>query len=338
MSEVRYLFLADDQAEDHCFWQGQLHVWQDEAFKELHPYPQLSQETRQALLDKAGGLAADGATVCLITDARFEFEDDNVKRFGGDRLAKQFLKDRSEECRAVIYSEEPAVEGEAHPRVWAVTRTRTPDQIRAFLVNGVRPQVVECLEFLRRMACFRPALEFAIEHRSVGILNDTLAGLAKGFGETVPIPFSQASQVLFDNAVAAFVRPRLGAEREAEEEWKRLCRIVHPYDALATAASDEFVRPYDQGGAFFALWQMSVCGRDPALLSAEVTPDELSFRPREREWIRRKRVEMVQRLLVLFGSQATQEEWTVLLEASRNELADIEEIVAAIDETLNEPL
>lgn len=327
MNKKRYLFIADDNKIQD------VSVWRSEDFEAPILFENLNYQTRSELLRKADELALK-SLVYLITDADFAFEHKFDRRYGGGRLAREFLSNRSADCRAVIYSDEPlaAIGYENDPRVWAAKKNHAPEEILRFLIYGVRPQIPECLDFLRRVAAFRQGLDLAID-RPLEAMDRIVEALAGGFGESVPEPYTRRTFAFFDASVAMYMRNRcLSSKSEFADEWKLFREILHPYCALEIAASDSFSAGAGHGGNFFLLWHLSKSHRKIDLMLSDLESDETDFPPREIEWIRRQRRKLKARLLHQFPSGTSQAELLSFVKAARSDLIVIENLLAEVDE------
>src|SRR5438270_11032673 len=96
-----YLFIADDNEISNL--EGFRVTALEAGFVEVKDFAHLNFARRRELLAEAESLSQEGNNVFLVTDAHFGFEA--VPKLGGDKLAREFLKGRNRECRAVIQSE-----------------------------------------------------------------------------------------------------------------------------------------------------------------------------------------------------------------------------------------
>ena len=291
------------------------------AFNDLN-----SAEKRSHLLEQAASLARMGNSVYLITDADFAFESE--REFGGDRLARQFMEIEGAR-RAIIRSEEPRqdLKFDKDARVWAVKRSIALEQLFDFFTSGIRPRTSECLEFFRRIAAFRHALDLGIES-SNETLDKVLKALAMGFGGSVPNPFAGETYLFFDPYVAAYMKRRM----VEDSEWEAIVATFHPYDALDASVSVEFALGKNPGSGFFILWQLGQCDKEPLQISTNLDQVECNFLPREREWICRKRSALRIRLNNQFGSNVPNPPWLALFQAARIELLLVERLLDFLDE------
>jgi len=332
---VTRLFLADD---GRGFWDG----WALDQYQ-LFPYSNLVSSSRSALLSQCRACDSTGS-VWLITDARFEFEDE--PEYGGYRLCKDFLDVSPTHSRAVIYSEEPKIPTNAggQSRVRGIGRTSVPARdfraIISFLETGACHRVEDLSVMIKQLLPLRPVLQLAAAGSIPLFRPSELMGtwqkpayvsdvLLSGFASSSILPFSHLSLELFgDDTRDELGEGMLG--RPLSAKWDELRNILHPFESLEIASAQTM--EFSERGALRCFWEMAWCGGVPHKVSTSSDSYKNILSPEKQRWIREKRTELQKTLSEMFAGPIAPASLANLLKSTMREMEILNRIALKIED------
>jgi hypothetical protein len=311
------LFLIDDS--DIGFWKRrQREIWEGHLTRlksngtKIHEIRATTAAAVMESVQKAKGSGAAPAGL-LVTDQML---------FGGDLdgadLAEGLLKAGLVE-RAVVFSEIARLKPEQHGlALLAESRVSSQDAIDGVFVFLETGQSSKIEGFFRFAARLRDAHEFfrdSVRNFKGEMSGERLLRPAAGYGvlggdlsdggylldawlmelgADVPELFSVDSAHLFGEDVWREMLQYFGGapnEAVALAKWTRVLDCLHPWKCLQRSGARLPAGDGPQGGAFRLMVEITKCGGNAAMIPA-LQSEEVGLAPRERAWLRLRRVEL----------------------------------------------